>query len=442
MGARWTKISAAARKALTEHARYEGPLVTITEQLTRDGWMGVKTVLEKLGAVYVVGGGAFEFEPDQDAEQIVEAALTAGKVMGAASADGFVATPAQLAADLVERYGEVTHVRGRKLRVLEPSAGTGRFVAAVRERLGPEWCDITAVEPDVRRARQIPTDEAITVHVGTVEDFVATSPEPFDVVVMNPPFSVPNRPTIWADHLLAAWGLLEPGGRLLAIVPASVLYTARGREGLAAELVKLHGGSERLEPGAFKESGTLVAAVAVWADRPLTGTPAVHVAPPHPYVFRAYRGDEPAAPVSRLYLSRAAAEMTPVQGWRDAWRGDDLVLRYVADCAVCGLPTWLFDGTDNDVRGPLGQHSAAWSLDPGDSDYSEGLPSVALCVTCADSQDTYKRGMALAQQFWADAEAWEDEEPETPAADLAVAAPQLVETQQVALFELPEREAS
>jgi hypothetical protein len=211
IASRWLSIGAEAHRALATAAAYDGPRVTISDQLDPPVWQQVKTVLEKLGAVYVVGASAFEVEPDQHAHAVVSAVLAAGRVMSAAGADGFVSTPPELAAELVGLYGQLQPARGRQLRVLEPSAGVGRFVAAITRGLSPEWMRVVAVEPDPRQARQVPANRSVSVVVDTFEAYAwraRRAGEQFDVVVMNPPFAVPGRASIWADHLLTAWELL------------------------------------------------------------------------------------------------------------------------------------------------------------------------------------------------------------------------------------------
>lgn len=252
MASRWHSIGAEAHRALTTSAAYDGQRVIVTDQLDPPVWQQVKTVLEKLGAVYVAGASAFEFEADQDARVVVSGALAAGRVMSAAGAEGFVSTPAELAAELVDLYGELHPPRGRQLRVLEPSAGVGRFVAAITRGLSPEWMRVVAVEPDPRRARQIPVNPSVSVVVDTFEAYARRARlagERFDVVVMNPPFAVPRRASLWAEHLLTAWELLAPGGRLVAVAPASVLESHhRSRAARqAAALVHEHGEGHRLE---------------------------------------------------------------------------------------------------------------------------------------------------------------------------------------------------
>ncbi len=406
--ARWYPISAAAHHALTESTAYAGPRVTITDQLGPDVWPLVKTVVEKLGAVYAPGTSAFDFDPDQDARTLVTQALAAGRVMGAANSDGYVPTPAGLAEDLVRWYGELEppRARDRRLRVLEPSAGIGRFVSAIRDQLGAEWCEITAVEPDARRSRQIPADEATTVHTETFEDFEARAQLNgwrFDVIVMNPPFSVPGRPNIWAEHLLTAWKLLAAGGRLVAIVPASVLDRRRaGLVGQAGQLVHMNGVAEELPLDAFAESGITFPTAVVALDKPLVSAPAftpLRAPAPAAYAFRPYTGFEAPQPVTRPVLTRAAIAAMPVQVWRDAWRGGrERVLRYRAMCVTCDRPVWGFDDGENDPRGVLGDASAGFSLDP--HEYGRiGMP-VALCPVCGSDGGASERGLTAAHRLW------------------------------------------
>src|SRR5690606_6935319 len=46
----------------------------------------------------------------------------------------------------------------------------------------------------------------------------------FDGCVMNPPFALPQRPTVWIEHVDMAMDLLNVGATLVAIVPAGYLF--------------------------------------------------------------------------------------------------------------------------------------------------------------------------------------------------------------------------
>lgn len=412
----WYTIPGDVRAALTEHATYTGPRVTITAQLDSPVWQRVRTVLEKAGAVFVVGTSSFDFDAGQDAGQIVAAVLAAGRVMSAVASHGWVPTPEDLATDLVEEYAEIggRPWNNTRLEVLEPSAGTGSLVDAVlygalydpdRCAAIADWMHVTAVEVDPRRARQIPASAAVTVAVGTFEEFAAQALADgrfFDRIVMNPPFSVPGQATIWATHLLLAWRLLAPGGRLMAILPTSVLNTHPQSRFVdeAAALVRRYGAGERLDGDAFEASGIKAATAVVWLDQPIwvveETTPGSGGSLPA-FVCRPYTGDEAPVRVDRIQVSRAAAAAMPVQIWRDGWRNTDRVLRYRAECAVCGRLVWGFDDGENDPRGVLGDN-APDLVDPADHDLV-GLP-VALCFGCGNTHEAYDKGKAAAVTYW------------------------------------------
>lgn len=110
-------------------------------------------------------------------------------------------------------------------RVLEPSAGDGALVLAVL--IFHPQVSVDAVEVDQARAqllrnrfgRSAPQD--VTVHEMRFQDYAATPPAPYDAVVMNPPFTESGDRQAWATHFLAAWELLAPGGRMVAVLPMS-----------------------------------------------------------------------------------------------------------------------------------------------------------------------------------------------------------------------------
>ncbi len=421
MAVRKFRIPTDTADALRTDAAYDGPRVTLTRQLSADVWRGVKTVLEKLGAEYVMGASAFEFEPDQGARALVMAALADGYVMALSAAEGFVATPDGLARETVNDHAHIEPVPGRVLRVLEPSYGRGALVRAMLRDDGDgappdlsRWLHITAVEPDPRRARYVPASAAVTPVVDTFETYAANATEAgtrFDRVVMNPPFSVPGRPTMWAEHVLRAWNLLAPGGRLVAIVPGNAM-TAGGRHARAVrDLVAANGGYEPLAPDAFAPSGIMVRTGRLWLDRPYRRFPSnpfpEGYAREHRWIVPTYRADAEPVTVDRLIFTRAAAEVTPVQAIRDNHRDTVRVMRYAGDCAECTRPTWEFDDGQNTPLGPLGD-AAAHALDAA----TDGMvgPSMAACFRCGDDGEINDRLHARVRPFWTVAPA-EDPDP-------------------------------
>jgi hypothetical protein len=121
-------------------------------------------------------------------------------------------TPLSLVAKLVE-WAEVSS----HCRTLEPSAGDGRIVHALREAGVPV---VDACETEE------PLHELIRAAGGTVvgTDFFKYKPEtPYHRIVMNPPF----RGREYERHIEHAWSMLAPGGLLVSIAPAPVRDAVR-----------------------------------------------------------------------------------------------------------------------------------------------------------------------------------------------------------------------
>lgn len=100
---------------------------------------------------------------------------------------------------------------GSTHKVLEPSAGQGHL-AGFLPKDRTTCVEVAPLHTAILKARGFQTIEA---------DFLAWArerPAAFDRVIMNPPFSEGRAQT----HTAAAAGLLVPGGKLAAILPASL----------------------------------------------------------------------------------------------------------------------------------------------------------------------------------------------------------------------------
>jgi hypothetical protein len=95
-------------------------------------------------------------------------------------------------------------------RCLDPAAGSGAWCRAMRAVY--PGCYIVAVEPrESERANlEAAADE---VFIGTFEEYLATNPEPFDLIAGNPPFAAAFSECFWPGLIFRA-GLLKPGGTL------------------------------------------------------------------------------------------------------------------------------------------------------------------------------------------------------------------------------------
>lgn len=117
---------------------------------------------------------------------------------------GFFPTSARVAKIMIEAAG-----LKRGDRVLEPSAGNGAILAML-----PSWVDVTCYEVQPRL-------RSILIKRGYKprRDFLkARMPrECFDAIIMNPPFEGKD----YFSHVLKAERYLKPGGRLVALIPAT-----------------------------------------------------------------------------------------------------------------------------------------------------------------------------------------------------------------------------
>lgn len=155
-------------------------------------------VLEAIGGVK--DGGSYVF--DYNAEEVIREVIATGVIPDHKSHQ-YYPTPQRLAAEAVA-LAEI----GAEHWCLEPSAGQGAI------------------------AEMMPADRTLCVEVSPLHcivleakeldwhciDFLSMAPEPrFDRIVMNPPFSQGRA----AAHVQHAAKMLAPGGRLVAILPAS-----------------------------------------------------------------------------------------------------------------------------------------------------------------------------------------------------------------------------
>lgn len=175
----------------------------------------------------------------------------------------FWPTPPDIAYDLVYQVLMPWHCQGDGVRVLEPSVGNGCLATAIRTQLPRSH--ITCVEPHHDRAEMVRSLAGVADAVAetTIEDYLTSGVwEPFDLVIMNPPFTLPGRSEAWAEHILALCHdprILAPGGLISAVVPRIVM-TGRSRlVRMVRQLVLPHPyGITECEPGAFSSVGAQV----------------------------------------------------------------------------------------------------------------------------------------------------------------------------------------
>jgi predicted RNA methylase len=165
-------------------------------------------------------------------------------------------TPFEVAQQMAELAEiEITH------RVLEPSAGTGVLMSAIRDRLPAEMVavEINVAAADILKAQAAAGGYGPYSKVDVrCADFLECTAEslggPFDRVLMNPPFDHGTD----VAHVLHAMDVCKEGGRIVAIVAAG----PRQRE----TFEKIATAWIDLPPGTFKEAGTMVNTAIVLID--------------------------------------------------------------------------------------------------------------------------------------------------------------------------------
>ena len=223
-------------------------------QLDRKDYEAVNKVLLAAGGKWTRGVKAHVFACEAD--EALDPILLTGEVTDAKREFGAFYTPPELAHRVIREAGIEAD-----MLVLEPSAGDGALV-------GPAIAAGAVVEAyEIRAAaREELLDRFGNDCVVGDADFLTTTPTGLvDRIVMNPPFAGQAD----ARHVLHAYQFLAPGGRLVAIMAASVLFRETALYRQVRELAEASGGSiTPLPEGSFKESGTSVNTALVVINRP------------------------------------------------------------------------------------------------------------------------------------------------------------------------------
>lgn len=245
-----TKIDVTTLSILSTLCTPTGSSVTIDVPLPRDQYLKVDKVLTAMGGRWNRKIGAHVFAADPS--DVLNAVIATGTVTDIKKALDQFNTPPALARELVARAG----VRLGHL-ALEPSAGTGNIAQALVEAMAQVW----AIEIDPRFEAQL--CEIIPMAV-MINDFMKVPAVLYDRIVMNPPFSRQQD----IDHITHAYGMLVPGGVLVAVASAGVFFRRNAKADAFRRLVAKHGTMEPLPSGSFLASGTNVEAFVVELRRP------------------------------------------------------------------------------------------------------------------------------------------------------------------------------
>lgn len=235
---------------ILERSTVEGGTLRLPPaQLDRRVYAVVNKVIEAAGGRWCRKARAHVF--DGDAIDTIDPILLTGEYTLTKQDFGQFDTPM----DLAHQVTNLARIESG-MSVLEPSAGIGNLVDAAEQAGGR----VEAFETDAKRLHAC-KDRCILAGGIRLSDFLSSKPEPiFDRVVMNPPFA--KQADI--KHVTHAAKFLRPGGRLVAIMSASVTFRTDARSEEFRNLINARGAThEILPPKSFKDSGTAVNAVVV-----------------------------------------------------------------------------------------------------------------------------------------------------------------------------------
>jgi len=165
-------------------------------------------------------------------------------------------TPPQLAARIVR---EADLREG--MRILEPSAGTGNLVREVARLVDLKRTKLVAVELNRSLADNLQSVfPSVVVLWRDFLDISRLESDPFDRILMNPPFAN-GQDVVHVEHALS---LLAPDGILIAIMSAGMTFRQDHRiKALRQRIFDLGGTIRPLPDDTFEESGTAVRSVLV-----------------------------------------------------------------------------------------------------------------------------------------------------------------------------------
>jgi predicted RNA methylase len=242
----------------------EGKVVRFERKFDRATYLMVDEAMQAIGGKWnkKEQGHVFPSDPSDLIEAIVESGTFERQKT---DNFGFFPTPPDLVREMLHKAGVTPGAR-----VFEPNAGNGAIAELAAEIVG--YGNVVTLELQE-------TNAAILRKKGfnpIVGDFLAyESDERFHFVLMNPPFAKQQD----INHVMHAWKFLAQGGRMIAIMSASVKFRENAKTSEFRAFLESHGGVITDNPaGAFKSSGTGVSTVTIAIDKPAYPV-ALHVAP-------------------------------------------------------------------------------------------------------------------------------------------------------------------
>lgn len=223
-------------------------------RMAREEYEEIKKHLELIGGKWTGGktqAFVFKESPSDYLHQ-----LKKGEKLNIKKEYQFFGTPEGLADQLVELAELRPHHD-----ILEPSAGQGAIVKAIKKELGSGF--------NVYGYELMPLNQTFLNKITGFQllgnDFLIEADKSYDRIIANPPFSKNQDIT----HILKMYDCLKPGGRIVTIASNHWHGSDNKKEKAFREFLEnLNVEPIEVKAGEFKESGTGIAACILVIDKP------------------------------------------------------------------------------------------------------------------------------------------------------------------------------
>lgn len=231
------------KQEVLQQCTIEGLVVKLPDlQLERKLYQEVAKALELIGGKWNRKSNGFVFS--MDPTDLLKS-VSGGEKRNLQKEYQFFATPPDLADYLVE----LAEIQPNDL-ILEPSAGQGAIVEAIWRK---------NKEQRVVCVELMPTNSLVLIKKQIThffQDFLTSECNyPFDKIIANPPFSKNQD----IDHIYKMVSVCKSGGRIVSIMSRHWINSENNKEKEFRNFLDAMDATiEEIEPGRFKESGTMV----------------------------------------------------------------------------------------------------------------------------------------------------------------------------------------
>ena len=240
---------------ILDQCRVDGNLLYLPDiQLDRKLYTAVNKVLSLMGGKWCRKSKAHVFSIDNTSD-LLDQCIESGEITDIYKELQFFETPPAVV-DIMLEHAQLKITD----RVLEPSAGKGAIAYAIIKA----GCMPTACEIHEPFAMELHKKITHVCHY----DFIRWVPKGFifNKIIANPPFTKQQD----IDHVSRMLDMVEPGGRVVSIMSASVTFRQNKKTLDFIEMLNrdtVHHEFIELPEGSFKDSGTMVNTVLLVADK-------------------------------------------------------------------------------------------------------------------------------------------------------------------------------